>query len=114
MFGAFLGGLLRYGLQFLAVQWGFWAAAGTFLANSLGCLVAGIGLACMESMTPQVRLWLLTGFLGALTTLSGLQMEVFNMIREGQWHYAAIHWVGGAFGGFGLLVAGYFLGQFIS
>lgn len=77
---------------------------GTLSANVVGCLLLGLILGILEGRVSasheqtqlvmgiplvqflsQIRLLLLTGFLGALTTFSAMEMEAFLMAREQNW-----------------------------
>ncbi|MEO9175850.1 MAG: CrcB family protein [Gaiellales bacterium] len=85
--GAIVGGYLRVGLALLpytgsAASWP-WV---TFSVNVAGTLVLAFTAAYLTSdhpWTPLVRPLVGTGFCGALTTFSTLQLEVFRMLRAG-------------------------------
>jgi len=60
---------------------------GTLLANLLGGYligVAGAALALRPDLPPEVRLLVVTGFLGGLTTFSTFSAEVTSMLQEGR------------------------------
>ena len=82
--GACGGSLLRFWL--IELMKGLFGAGffGTALANSLGCLIAGGVFALSDSFSSEVRLLVMTGFLGSLTTLSGLHIEVLSFLQEGR------------------------------
>lgn len=61
-----------------------WIPLGTLLANVLGGLLMGIALAYMDKLSPNVRLLVMTGFLGGLTTFSTFSAEVFNLFDQGR------------------------------
>jgi CrcB protein len=109
--GAAIGSLLRYGFQQLMVLVVGASAVGTVLANSLGCLVAGIAAAFLAGMPDHYRLMLMTGLLGSLTTLSSLQLEILQLIQADRLLTAGIHWCGAALGGLLLCWVGYYFGQ---
>lgn len=95
--GGGAGSLARYGLslaaQRLSVAW----PLGTFAANCLGCLVIGavVHLASRgETLSPEARLFLATGFCGGFTTLSSLIYETGEMIRADEVLHASAY-VGG-------------------
>ena len=85
--GAALGALLRW---LLAVQLNaLWPALppGTLLANLLGGYLIGVALAFFAghpSIPPAWRLFVVTGFLGALTTFSTFSAEIVHRLQEGQ------------------------------
>ena len=65
-----------------------WIPLGTLGANVLGGLLIGLALVWFERMgsdlSPNVRLFVITGFLGGLTTFSTFSAEVFTFINEGR------------------------------
>lgn len=82
--GGFAGAISRY-LVALAV--GRWHTSdfpwGTFAANALGCLAIGAVLAFLDR-SESLRLLLVTGFLGSLTTFSTVSFDTLSLIRKGQ------------------------------
>jgi fluoride exporter len=85
--GGFVGAIARYGLSGLAHRvsgGGF--AWGTLLVNVLGCLAIGYLAGTIEArqpFSPQVRLFLLVGILGSLTTFSTFGHETFTYLESG-------------------------------
>ena len=65
-----------------------WIPLGTLGANVLGGLLIGLALVWFERMgsglSPNVRLFVITGFLGGLTTFSTFSVEVFTFIHNGK------------------------------
>lgn len=65
-----------------------WIPLGTLGANVLGGLLIGLALVLFERMgsdlSPNVRLFVITGFLGGLTTFSTFSAEVFTFIHNGK------------------------------
>jgi CrcB protein len=88
--GGFAGTLARYGLSLASQRFSFEWPLGTLASNVLGCLLIGIitGLSArVETITPEVRLVLATGFCGGFTTLSSLIYETGEMLRASEhWH----------------------------
>jgi CrcB protein len=77
--GACLGALARYFLQ--SAYNALWPN-GTLTANLIGCFLAG-ALSPFFTMWPAgARLFLLTGFLGALTTLSSFSLEAVLLFQK--------------------------------
>jgi fluoride exporter len=90
--GAVLGAWLRYfaGLAFNASWHGF--PLGTLLVNCAGGLAVGAALHWL-SVHPNdiLRLVLVTGLLGALTTFSAFSAESLALLLKGEWGYAVAH-----------------------
>ena len=59
---------------------------GTLAANWLGAYIMGVSIALFSQhavLTPELRLGLMTGFLGALTTFSTFSAETFTLFSRG-------------------------------
>ena len=85
--GAALGACLRAWLgRFNLVH--SWIPLGTLGANILGGLLIGIALVWVEragsGLSDHVRVFVITGFLGGLTTFSTFSAEVFSFIHDGR------------------------------
>lgn len=85
--GAALGACLRgYLARFNPLH--HWIPLGTLGANVLGGLLIGLALVWFERMgsdlSPNIRLFVITGFLGGLTTFSTFSAEVFGFIHDGR------------------------------
>ncbi len=83
--GAILGAWSRYGLS-LWLNGKSWLPWGTFAANAVGGLLVGIALAYFAAkpdISPQWRMFFVTGFLGALTTFSTFSAEVTTLMMNG-------------------------------
>lgn len=85
--GAALGACLRALLARLNPLH-HWIPLGTLSANVLGGLLIGLALVWFERMgsdlSPNIRLFVITGFLGGLTTFSTFSAEVFTFISAGR------------------------------
>lgn len=99
--GASLGALLRWvlGTQLNALL--PMLPPGTLAANLLGGYLVGIAVAFFAghpSLPPEWRLFVVTGFLGGLTTFSTFSAEVVTQLIEGRWPWAlgavAVHVMG--------------------
>jgi fluoride exporter len=90
--GSALGGVLRWAVQmWLNARWaGF--PLGTLVVNCVGGLLIGIALAWF-ARTPNelMRLLLVTGFLGGLTTFSAFTGESLTLLQRGDVGWALAH-----------------------
>ncbi|MDT8999247.1 fluoride efflux transporter CrcB [Paucibacter sp. APW11] len=90
--GASIGALARWaaGLWFNASWPGF--PLGTLLVNVAGGLMAGMALEWF-GRTPDelLRLLIVTGFLGGLTTFSSFSGESLTLLQRGQFAMALTH-----------------------
>ena len=60
---------------------------GTLVANCLGGYIIGVAMAVfalMPALAPEYRLFVITGFLGALTTFSTFSAEVVHLLQIGR------------------------------
>ncbi len=99
--GAVLGAWARWGL-------GLWLnplfptiPLGTLAANLIGGYLVGVAVAVFHinvELPAELRLFFVTGFLGALTTFSTFSAEVVALVRTAQyaWAFAAasVHLLG--------------------
>jgi CrcB protein len=87
MLGGSLGAAGRYGIGLLAARfWGVHFPWGTLAVNLIGCFFIGLIFAVADRarfLTPELRLLIVTGFLGALTTFSTFALETVNAGRAG-------------------------------
>ena len=99
--GAALGAVLRWWLG-LTLNALFPAIPpGTLAANLIGGYLIGIAVALfaqLSDLSPEWRLFVITGFLGGLTTFSTFSAEVVSLLQQGRllWASGAIaaHLVG--------------------
>lgn len=86
--GAAIGAWLRYGL-------GLWfnpaipeLPLGTLAANLIGGYLVGLAVAFFAQhpgLSPEWRLFVITGFLGGLTTFSTFSAETVTLLMRGQY-----------------------------
>jgi CrcB protein len=94
-FGAAIGATLRWFLGArLNALWPY-LPPGTLAANLLGGYLIGVAIGLIdraETLPPEVRLFVVTGFLGGLTTFSTFSAEVVTQFGRGEiaWGLAAI------------------------
>jgi fluoride exporter len=85
--GAGAGGVTRYFLSLLLNPLVAALPLGTLVANVLGCGIAGALLGVFMArpgLDGPMRLLLITGFLGGLTTFSTFALEVLGMLESGR------------------------------
>lgn len=89
--GAVFGAWLRWGLGLLLNSVQPTLPLGTLIANLLGGLIIGVVMTLAEPLDfpPALRLLLVTGFLGALTTFSTFSAETVTLISQSQYGWAA-------------------------
>lgn len=86
-FGAGLGALLRAWFNSFAASFSSAIPMGTLMANLLGAYLVGVALAYFidqPTISPQWRLFIMTGFLGGLTTFSSFSAEVVQLMQRDQ------------------------------
>lgn len=86
--GAAIGASLRWGLGLWLNSLFSTLAFGTLVANFIGCFSMGILVAAFwlfPQFSPEWRLFLVTGFLGALTTFSSFSGEVIELFFKEEW-----------------------------
>ncbi len=90
--GAALGALLRWGLG-VGLNHLFPAVPpGTLAANLVGGYLIGLAMALFAQapdVPPEWRLFVITGFLGGLTTFSTFSAEVVAALQQGRIGWAA-------------------------
>lgn len=95
--GGGLGSILRY----LCQKWVYQVYPhpfpwGTFTVNIVGCLLIGMLFAVAERtslLTPQLRLFLITGLCGGFTTFSTFAQENVQLIRNNDLTYFFLYTV---------------------
>lgn len=90
--GAALGALVRWGLGSSLNHLFPALPAGTLVANLVGGYLVGLAVA-LFAQSPQLpveaRLFVITGFLGGLTTFSTFSAEVVHALQVGRLGWAA-------------------------
>ena len=93
--GAAIGAWIRWGLG-VALNASM-LPMGTLVANLGGGLLMGMAMAYFASTSAQdtlqhtLRLLVMTGFLGGLTTFSAFSAEAFSFLQKQQYAWAAGH-----------------------
>jgi CrcB protein len=90
-FGAGFGALLRAGFSLLTVSFASSLPLGTFISNMVGGYLIGIAVAFFGNnpdLSPEWKLFVITGFLGGLTTFSSFSAEVVGFMQRGEFTWA--------------------------
>lgn len=99
--GAIAGALCRYYITlWFTNKFGAEFPFGTFFINLTGCFAMGffttLALQRTALISPEVRLLVATGFLGAYTTFSTYGLDTLNLIRMPNFAAAGVYWAGSA------------------
>lgn len=92
--GAVLGAWMRWGLGLLLNPLFPALPLGTLVANLTGGYLIGVAITVFQinvELPAELKLFFITGFLGALTTFSTFSAEVVTLIRSAEyaWAFAA-------------------------
>lgn len=85
--GSAVGGVARWGLSLWLNARHAYFFFGTFAANAIGGLLAGVAMAHFlrnPELAPEWRLLIITGFMGGLTTFSSYSLEVVGLVERGE------------------------------
>ena len=92
--GAALGAWLRWGLALWLGTLHGMLNLGTVAANLIGGYLVGLALgffAAYPHISPEWRLFAITGFLGGLTTFSSFSGESVLLLQRGDYGWALAH-----------------------
>ena len=90
--GSALGALLRWQLGLKLNEFFPTMPPGTLVANIVGGYIIGMAVAFFANtneITPEWRLFIITGFCGGLTTFSTFSAEVVTLLQAGRIGWAA-------------------------
>lgn len=107
--GAALGALLRWVLSSRLNPLLPALPLGTLAANLIGGYLVGVAVGYFgtePSLSPQVRLFVVTGFLGGLTTFSTFSAEVVTQLQQGHAAWALATALAHLLGSFALTALG--------
>ena len=109
-FGAAFGAWLRWWLGIWLNTGSSPVPLGTLLANLGGGFLIGLAVAMFQSNTSlpgEWRLFLITGFLGGLTTFSTFSAEAMMLLQRGQYLWVFAHSAVHLIGSIAFCIAGY-------
>jgi CrcB protein len=110
--GGACGALSRWGVGELALKLGWGAPIGTLMANMAGCLLIGMAKAAVDATgwgSPELRVFVFTGFLGAFTTFSTFEADSFGLWKVGERGWAVAYLFGSVGGGLAMFLLGWFV-----
>jgi CrcB protein len=116
LIGGGLGSACRYLFSLLATKWfGSNFPMGTLGVNLIGCFLIGLGFSLVgrNIISPAVRLFFMTGFIGGLTTFSTYALENANFLRNNEFIPALSNIAINNLGGLALVFLGLWLGRYI-
>ncbi len=95
MLGGGIGALLRY----IISGWGSKIGnslfpVGTLIVNVIGCLLIGFIWGMINwriEISPELKIFIFIGFLGAFTTFSSYSLETYNLFYEGEIKFAILN-----------------------
>jgi CrcB protein len=108
--GAVLGSWLRWGLSVAMTAVTSTLPLGTLIVNLGGGYMIGIAFAFFHhhaSLSPEWRLFVITGFLGGLTTFSTFSAESMVFLHRGDYTWALLHSALHLVGSIACCIAGY-------
>ena len=93
--GGALGSVGRYLVGVLAIRlWGPQFPWGTFVVNVAGSLMIGLlveAVARALNQSAEMRMFMVTGFLGGFTTFSSFSLDAMTMIERGDLLHAVAY-----------------------
>ena len=93
--GSCIGGVSRFLCQqFVQKHFPSSIPLGTLSVNIIGCFIIGViyGLANKNDiLSPELRMFIATGFCGGYTTFSSFAYENISLIQEGEFYYTGLN-----------------------
>lgn len=115
--GGFFGAASRYAVAlWIGERWGRSFPLGTLVINVSGSFLIGLLMYLLSERLMVNPLWrslLVIGFLGAYTTFSTFEYETGNLLRDGEFLFAALNVTASVLVGFAALKLGELLGKII-
>lgn len=91
--GGGLGSMVRFGIGKLALTWAEEFPLGTFVSNTLACLLlAAVVFILPEKLSSEFWFYFLAvGFCGGFSTFSTFGLELFKFFQNGQYWMAGTY-----------------------
>ena len=91
--GGAIGSVLRYLCGLFVVKTVGLAYLGTFLVNIIGCFLIGavFAISLKYSIPNNLKLFIMAGFLGGLTTFSSFCLENLIFLKEGKFIHFIVY-----------------------
>jgi len=105
--GGFFGAIFRYIISgVIPVKFGI--PTGTLVVNLIGSFIVGFLLysSLFTGLSPEYRLFIITGFCGALTTFSTFSYESFSLLEHQYFLKTGINILTNVFGCLGMVYIG--------
>jgi CrcB protein len=103
MAGCALGGATRFGIMLLTRPYCDMFPYATLTANIIGCFGIGVAFIVLAGLRPDIatplRLFLMVGFCGGLSTLSAFTVETLRFLELGNFMPALINTIVNIAGG---------------
>jgi CrcB protein len=112
--GGALGSVSRWAMQELLAGRSAVFPTATFLINVSGCFLIGAfasAAAAHADWSPAWRLLFPIGFVGAYTTFSTYELEIFRLLERGEWAMGALYFFASNLAGFAGIAAGIWAGK---
>lgn len=90
--GGALGALLRFGIS-LAIPSTGGIGWSTLVVNFIGCSLITLLMFSIDSISPEVRMFLFVGVFGAFTTMSSVSLETINLYASGMIGMALLNFI---------------------
>ena len=95
--GGALGAMARFWVYNATAIWGHKPAWATFGINALGAFLIGVAFVLLTergTLQPELRSFIVVGFLGAFTTYSTYSMDALQLLEQGQITAALLYLLG--------------------